>query len=160
MPVQRCTVHKLRNIARKAPKHAYDEIKADADSERAARTEYKAFVAKWRKPCPSVVESLEDGGDELLTFYRFPKAQWRTLWTTNAIERLNGEFRHRRVKTQCSLCTEDAAVVVVVVVVLFSLVATGQIKLCKLDGYQKLPNVTKVTSKQAPSSATTTKRAA
>lgn len=159
VPVQRCTVHKLRNIARKAPKHAYDEIKADyhrivyADSERAARAEYKAFVAKWRKPCHSVVESLEEGGDDLLTFYRFPKAQWKTLRTTNAIERLNGEFR-RRVKTQCSLCTEDAAVVV-----LFSLVATGQIKLRKLDGYQKLPNVAKVTRKQAPSS-TTTKRAA
>jgi putative transposase len=84
----------------------------------------------------------------LLTFYRFPKAQWRTLRTTNAIERLNGEFR-RRVKTQCSLCTEDAAVVV-----LFSLVATGQIKLRKLDGYQKLPNVAKAQAKQ-PSSATT-----
>ena len=29
VPVQRCTVHKLRNIARKAPKHAYEEIKLD-----------------------------------------------------------------------------------------------------------------------------------
>jgi putative transposase len=29
VPVQRCTVHKLRNIERKAPAHAYEEIKAD-----------------------------------------------------------------------------------------------------------------------------------
>jgi transposase-like protein len=59
---------------------------------------------KWRKSCPSVVESLEEGGDELFTFFRFPKAQWKTLRTTNAIERLNGESR-RRVKTQCNRCT-------------------------------------------------------
>jgi transposase-like protein len=27
--------------------------------------------------------SLREGGDELLTFLRFPKAQWKTLRTTN-----------------------------------------------------------------------------
>jgi Transposase, Mutator family len=48
---------------------------------------------------PKVVVSLEQAGEELLTFYRFPKSQWKSLRTTNAIERLNGEFR-RRVKTQ------------------------------------------------------------
>lgn len=139
--VQRCTVHKLRNLARKAPKHAYEEIKADyhlivyADDEKTARTHYAAFCRKWGKSCPSVVESLEEAGDELLTFFRFPKSQWKTIRTTNAIERLNGEFR-RRVKTQCSLCTEDAAVVV-----LFSLVATGKIRLRKLDGYEAIANV-------------------
>jgi putative transposase len=140
-PVQRCTVHKLFNIARKSPKHAYEEIKADyhrivyAADERIARTEYQAFTRKWSKACPGVVESLHEAGDELLTFFKFPESQWRTLRTTNVIERLNGEFR-RRVKTQCSLCTEDAAVVV-----LYSLVACGHIKLRKLDGYDRLVNV-------------------
>jgi transposase-like protein len=55
-----------------------------------------------------VVTSLREGGDELLTFVRFPKAQWKTLRTTNVIERLHEEFR-RRVKTQGSLPSEDAA---------------------------------------------------
>jgi transposase-like protein len=40
----------------------------------------------------------ESGGDELLTSSSLPKAQWKTLRTTNTIERLNDEFR-RRVKT-------------------------------------------------------------
>ena len=40
-----------------------------------------------------VVRSLEEGGDELLTFFQFPKRQWKTLRTTNVIERLNEEFR-------------------------------------------------------------------
>jgi hypothetical protein len=38
------------------------------------------------------------------------EAQWKTLRTTNTIERLHEEFR-RRVKTQGSLPSEDAAVV-------------------------------------------------
>jgi transposase-like protein len=149
VPVQRCTVHKLRNISRKAPKHAYEEIKADyhrvvyADDEKTARLEYQAFCRKWGKTCPAVVESFHEGGDQLLTFFRFPKPQWKTLRTTNAIERLNGEFR-RRVKTQCSMCNEDAAVVV-----LFSLVATGQIKLRKLDGYDRLANVVSARLKES-----------
>ena len=62
----------------------------------------------------------------------FPKTQWKTLQTTNTIERLHEEFR-RRVKTQGSLLTEDAALVL-----LFSLVASGQIKLRKIDGWQKI----------------------
>ena len=79
--------------------------------------------------------SLREGGDELLTFFRFPKAQWKTLRTTNTIERLHEEFR-RRVKTQDSLPTEDAALVL-----LFSLVASGQIKLRRIDGWRKIPAV-------------------
>ncbi|MGH7321513.1 MAG: transposase [Candidatus Rokuibacteriota bacterium] len=55
--------------------------------------------------CPGVVRSPQEGGEELLTFFRFPKSQWKTLHTTNVIERLHEEFR-RRVKTQGSLPTK------------------------------------------------------
>jgi transposase-like protein len=81
------------------------------------------------------VRSLNEGGDELLTFFRFPKSQWKTIRTTNVIERLNEEFR-RRVKTQGSLPGEDAALVL-----LFSLVGSGQIKLRKLDGFRRIAEV-------------------
>lgn len=87
------------------------------------------------KRCPGVVTSLREGGDELLTFFRFPKVQWKTLRTTNMIERLHEEFR-RRVKTQGSLPNEDAALVL-----LFSLVASGQINLRKIDGWRKIAAV-------------------
>src|SRR5437762_6971174 len=105
---------------------------ANADAARAA---YAAFERTWAKRCPGVVTSLREGGDELLTVFAFPKAQWKTLRTTNTIERLHEEFR-RRVKTQGSLPSEDAAVVL-----LFSLVATGQIKLRRIDGWQKIATV-------------------
>jgi hypothetical protein len=75
---------------------------------------------------------FEKAATSLLTFFTFPKAQWNTLRTTNTIERLYEEFR-RRVKTQGSLPTEDAAVVL-----LFSLVASGQIRLRRIDGWQKI----------------------
>jgi putative transposase len=139
--VQRCAVHKLRNLERKAPKHALAEIRADfhrivyAETAAGARTAYAAFARKWAPRCPGVVRSLHEGGEELLTFFEFPKAQWKTLRTTNVIERLHEEFR-RRVKTQGSLPTEDAALVL-----LFGLVVSGQIRLRRLDGWRQIPAV-------------------
>lgn len=82
-----------------------------------------------------MARSLHEGGEELLTFFRFPPAQWKTLRTTNAIERLNEEFR-RRVKTQGALPTEDTAIVL-----LFSLVASGQIRLRTIDGWPTIAEV-------------------
>ncbi len=139
--VQRCCVHKLRNLERKAPKHVLAEISADfhrivyAANADAARAAYAAFERAWSKRCPGVVTSLREGGDELLTFFGFPKAQWKTLRTTNTIERLHGEFR-RRVKTQGSLPCEEAALIL-----LFSLVASGQIRLRRIDGWRKIPTL-------------------
>ena len=139
--VQRCCVHKLRNLERKAPKHALAEIRDDfhrivyAANADAACTAYTAFERTWAKRCSGVVTSLREGGDELLTFFRFPKAQWKTLRTTNTIERLHEEFR-RRVKTQGALPSDDAALVL-----LFRLVASGQIKLRRIDGWRKIATV-------------------
>ncbi len=103
-----------------------------AASEQAARTAWAAFERKWERRCPGAVGSLAEGGDELLTYFRYPAQMWKTLRTTNVIERLNSEFR-RCVKTQGSYPTEDAGPVL-----LFSLIASGQIKLRKLDGYEQI----------------------
>src|SRR5438309_3608922 len=62
--VQRCCVHKLRNLERKAPKHALAEIRDDfhrivyAANADTARTAYAAFERTWNKRCPGVVTSL------------------------------------------------------------------------------------------------------
>src|SRR5262245_19950535 len=147
--VQRCCVHKLRNLERKAPKHALAAIRDDfhgvvyAANADAARAAYAAFERIWAKRCPGVVTSLREGGDELLTFFRFPRVQWKTLRTTNVIERLHEEFR-RRVKTQGSLPGEDAALIL-----LFSLVASGQIRLRRIDGWQKIAAVLRQRSPRA-----------
>ena len=136
--VQRCTKHKLTNLLAKAPKHSHAELKRDyhaivyAENLVAARAAYQEFVRKWSKLSAEVVKSLAEAGDELLTFMQFPESQWRALRTTNAIERLNGEFR-RRTKTQGSFCNEQAALVL-----LFGLIAVGQIRMRKIDGHYDL----------------------
>lgn len=79
-------------------------------------------------PHPALAESLEEVGVELLTFYGFPASQHKSLRTTNAIERLQEEFR-RRVKTQPSLPSEKAALLV-----FFGLFASGQVKMRRTEG--------------------------
>jgi len=139
--VQRCTVHKLRNLEAHAPKRLHEQLRQDfreiiyAEHERAARRAWLRFTSKWKKLCPAVVESLEEAGTELLTFYRFPESQWKSLRTTNIVERVIEEFR-RRVKTQAVLPSEDSALLL-----LYGLVASGQLKFRKLDGYQELDQV-------------------
>jgi putative transposase len=139
--VQRCTVHKLRNLERHTPRHALEEVKSDyhriinAESFEEGSKAYRAFVVKWKKLAPKVVVSLEEAGEELLTFYRFPNSQWKSLRTTNAIERLNGEFR-RRVKTQGSLPSAQAAELL-----LFGLIISGQIRMWRIGGWQDLKQV-------------------
>jgi len=75
---------------------------------------------------------LEEAGAELLTFFRYPRSQWKSWRTTNSIERLHLEFR-RRVKTQGSFPTADAALAL-----LYGLVASGQIVFRKLEGWQDM----------------------
>jgi len=139
--VQRCVVHKLRNLERYIPKHALEEMREDfhriteADGLASAEKAYTAFIAKWEKQAPKVADSLQEAAEELLTFYRFPKSQWKSLRTTNAIERLNGEFR-RRVKTQGSLPNAQAAELL-----LFGLLATNQIRMRRIDGWQQLGEI-------------------
>lgn len=149
MAVQRCTVHKLRNLERHAPRHALEEVRADyhriidTDSLQRARQAYNAFITKWKKQAVKVAESLAEAGEELLTFYRFPKSQWKSLRTTNAIERLNGEFR-RRVKTQGSLPNAQSAELL-----LFGLLMSGQIRVRRIDGWEQLNQIPQPLTEEA-----------
>src|SRR5579885_297202 len=135
---QRCTVHKLRNLLAKTPKHAHEAVREDyhrvvyAKNLEAARKAQEAFLTKWKKTCAGVAASLEEAGEHLLTFYRFPESQWLSLRTTNAIERMQLEFR-RRVKTQAALPNEGAALRV-----FFGLWVCGQMKLRKIKGYRDI----------------------
>jgi transposase-like protein len=143
LEMQRCTGHKLRNLQSKAPARLREELTEDyrrmiyAETAGAVQQERARFTKKWQLRCPAVVESLKEAGDELFTFVRFPCSQWKALRTTNALERINEEFR-RRTKTQASLPSQDA-----VLLLLFGLLRSGQIKLRTLDGYQDMKEVKK-----------------
>jgi transposase-like protein len=138
VPVQRCTVHKHRNLLAHAPERLHDEITADYNDmiyaatreEIAARR--KAFIRKWRLKHRPVADSLEEAGDRLFAFTRLPSGQWRSVRTTNAIERLHEEFK-RRIKTQTVLPSADTAAML-----FWALLASGQINMRKVDGWQTL----------------------
>src|SRR5262245_13333639 len=89
IPIQRCTVHKLRNLIAHAPKKLAEEIAADfsdmiyAKTAKEVATRRKAFIRKWRLKCRAVADSLEEAGDKLFTFTRLPVAQWKSVRTTN-----------------------------------------------------------------------------
>jgi transposase-like protein len=141
MLVQRCCVHKQRNLLAAAPRHAHADVMADfadivyASDEEKARAARSRFITTWKRRCPAVAESVLEAGDELLTFFQFPPSQWKVLRTTNVIERLNGEFR-RRVKTQGAYPDDESALVL-----LFGLLVTGQITLRRMDGWRDLAKV-------------------
>ena len=110
IPVQRCTVHKERNLLAHAPQHLHDEIKADFNDMMHAKTadevlaRRKAFLVRWKLRCRPVA----------------------------TIERLHEEFK-RRIKTQCLLpCAETAAML------FWALLASGQITMRRVDGWPTL----------------------
>ena len=137
-PVQRCTVHKHRNLLAHAPERLYEEISNDyrdmiyAATRAEVEMRRKAFVRKWRLKCRAVANSLEEAGDRLFTFTRFPLSQWKSIRTSNAIERLHEEFK-RRIKSQTILpCADTAAML------FWALLASGQVVMRKVDGWQTL----------------------
>ena len=136
--VQRCTVHKHRNLLAHAPERLHEEISADyndmiyAGTPKEIETRRKSFIRKWRLKCRAVADSLEEAGDRLFSFSRLPDSQWRSARTTNAIERLHEEFK-RRIKTQTVLPSAETAAML-----FWALLACGQITMRKVDGWQTL----------------------
>ena len=138
VPVQRCTVHKHRNLLAHAPERLHEEISADyndmiyAATREEVERQRKAFIRKWRLKHRPVADSLQEAGDRLFTFTRLPLGQWRSARTTNAIERLHEEFK-RRIKTQTVLPSADTAAML-----FWGLLASGQISMRKIDGWHTL----------------------
>jgi putative transposase len=147
VPTQRCTIHKHRNLLAHAPEHLHEEITADytdmiyAKTAQEIATRRRSFLRKWQLKCRAVADSLEEAGDRLFTFTRLPESQWKSARTTNAIERLHEEFK-RRIKTQTVLPSAETAAML-----FWALLASGQITMRKVDGWQSLaakPNDTNI----------------
>ena len=139
--LQRCSEHKRANLLEHCPAHVRRELRCDynrivsAKNGIDSRKAYDEFVTKWTPLAPAVVRSLEEAGNQLLTFYEFPRAMWKSIRTTNAPENLNREFR-RRTKTQATFSSKGSAVAF-----LFGLIASGQSQLRRIDDYQRLADV-------------------
>jgi putative transposase len=99
--VQRCQVHKRRNVEDHLPEtmkknvgRAMSTAYQCGNAERAKRL-LNALANQLEKKHPSAAASMREGLDETLTVMRFKLPTWleRTLSTTNAIEFVNSRIR-------------------------------------------------------------------
>ena len=110
--VQSCVVHKVRNTIRKVRKKDLSEILQDLKSVYESPTKDQAmimldeFSTKWVKLYPKVVDSWNNNSS-LFTYYSYPIAIRKAIYTTNWIERFNKEAR-RLTKIKNSFPTEDS----------------------------------------------------
>uniref|UniRef100_UPI0022E2F4AD transposase n=1 Tax=Enterococcus lactis TaxID=357441 RepID=UPI0022E2F4AD len=101
---QHCCVHVSRNISHKVRvnnrKEVCDDFKMvyQASSKEVALEARGAFAKKWKTSYPKVVESILSN-DHLLTFYDFPLAIRKSIYSTNLIESFNKQIKkysHRK----------------------------------------------------------------
>ena len=98
---QRCRVHFMRNALAKVPRASVEMVAAairtifaqpDATHVRAQLDEITTMLSG---QFPDVAAMLADAATDLLAFSAFPQAHWRKLWSTNPLERVNGEIKRR-----------------------------------------------------------------
>jgi len=98
---QRCRVHFMRNVLVKVPKASAEMVAAairtifaqpDPAHVRAQLDEVARMLdAKFG----DVADMLRDATEDLLAFSNFPVVHWRKIWSTNPLERINGEIKRR-----------------------------------------------------------------
>jgi putative transposase len=97
----RCWVHALRNAMAKVPERLRGSFKILSDkvmyasSENAARVAFKELKYQMQKDAERAVYCLEKDLESLLVHYQFDRSLWRSLRTTNPIERVNKELKRR-----------------------------------------------------------------
>jgi len=99
--VQRCQVHKMRNIINKLPHVARPTLKRLIRKAFTAATYQQGFaqaqsiIQEYKESFPAAMKCLEQDLDETLTALKFPLAHRIQIRTTNLLERLFGEGKRR-----------------------------------------------------------------
>jgi len=98
---QRCRVHFMRNVLSKVPKASAEMVAAairtvfaQPDSKH-VRSQLEEVTAMLAGRFPVVAEMLEEAAEDLIAFSSFPVAHWKKIWSTNPLERVNGEIKRR-----------------------------------------------------------------
>jgi len=111
---QRCIKHKMDNILGYIPKKQQALVKPElkaifyqANREKADQ-EVAAFIAKYEPIYPTAIDCLNRDLEACLTFYDFPKEHWKTIRTTNVIERLFLEVKRRSKKMGAAFRNENS----------------------------------------------------
>jgi transposase-like protein len=100
-PIQRCQVHKARNIAERLPKSLHAPVRRalrqawELDDADKAEKLMRNLAGRLERAAPGVSASILEGLDEILTVTRLhlPTELRRSLACTNIIENMNGTIR-------------------------------------------------------------------
>lgn len=99
--IQRCWVHKLRNVSNycKAEHEGACVKQAKkiylAGNRKEALKQFRSWKQAWQRLCPNAVHCLEKDLEDLLAFFDCPEPHRIRVRTTNAIERTFREARRR-----------------------------------------------------------------
>jgi transposase-like protein len=98
---QRCRVHFMRNalahVGAKQRQMVAAAIRTAFTQETpaAARKEWRAVADRLRGRFPKLGELMDEAEDDVLAHMSFPKDHWQQIYSTNPLERLNGEIKRR-----------------------------------------------------------------
>ncbi len=111
--VQSCIVHQIRNslkyIASKDQKEFMKELKPvyQAVSKEAAAGQLEKLSEKWSKKYPVVITSWQRNWEKLTTYFAYPEAIRKLIYTTNTIEGYHRQIR-KVTKTKGAFTTDIA----------------------------------------------------
>lgn len=111
---QRCVRHKMDNVMSYVPKSQHDQVRLELRaifyqaSRLKADQEVVAFCEKYAPLYPTAVECLQRDLEACLAFYAFPEEHWKTIRTSNVIDRLFGEVKKRTHKMAAAFRNEGS----------------------------------------------------
>ena len=112
--IQRCIVHQIRSslkfVSWKDRKAVAKDLKAvySAHDEENAQLALTEFNDIWGEKYPNITVSWQTHWAELSTFFKYPDAVRKLIYTTNPIESLNATIK-RKTKSKSSFPTEASA---------------------------------------------------
>lgn len=111
--IQNCIIHQLRNSSKYVSYKDLKALMADlkavyaAVDEPAALDALDTFAEHWDKKYPKISQSWRDNWANLSTYFKFPQALRRLIYTTNTIEGFNRQLR-KVTKSKSVFPTDDS----------------------------------------------------
>lgn len=97
--IQQCIIHQIRNTTKFVSDKEIKPLMADlkrvyaAPTEEVALAELDSFDEKWSGKYPKIAKSWKDNWANLSTYFKYPEAVRRLIYTTNTIEGFNCQLR-------------------------------------------------------------------
>lgn len=111
--IQNCIIHQLRNSSKYVSYKDLKALMADlkavyaAVDEPAALDALDTFAEHWDKKYPKISQSWRNNWANLSTYFKFPQALRRLIYTTNTIEGFNRQLR-KVTKSKSVFPTDDS----------------------------------------------------